>query len=100
MCRTRVRYIRSAAPLPPSPTLWRVSCGVPGILSYPCFVTVDEHSNVIVANSGCDTITVLSRDTGLCVASLPVAQPIGVHLTESSAVLTTSALKHNLVVFS
>ena len=70
-----------------------------GILSYPCFLSVDIAGNIIVANSGCDAITVLNRETGLSMLSLPLPQPVGVFVTETNTIVASSSAKHSVTVY-
>ncbi len=80
--------------LPTCPPAWRA-----GILSYPCFLGVDISGNVVVANSGCDAVAVLSRETGLAVVSLPLPQPIGVYVTDTNTIVASSSGKHCVSIF-
>jgi DNA-binding beta-propeller fold protein YncE len=82
--------------------VWRgVFCLIanPGLLTYPSFISLDGVGNVVVANSGCDTLVVLDRVTGHVLAAASIDRPCGVHVTEKHEFIATSTTKHCLTIF-
>ncbi len=60
---------------------------------------MDVAGNVVVGNSGCDAVTVLNRETGLSMLSLPVPQAVGVFVTETNTIVVSSTAKHLVSIY-